>query len=133
MSEKDDILGIDDAAYDEVTVPEWGGRVIRLRSMTAAERDSYQASMLRQQGNNPGNQRLTLNDVTANLLVRCIVDADGNRIFSDKDAAALGRKNAKALDRLSDVAKKLSAMSDEDMEELAGNSEGGQNGDSPTD
>ena len=36
----------------------------------------------------------------AKLAALIVVDESGSRVFSDEDAAALGQKNAKALDRI---------------------------------
>jgi hypothetical protein len=52
-----------------------------------------------------------------------IVDEEGNRLFSDADVKLLGQKSAAALDKLFEVAQKLSGLKDEDVEELAKNSE----------
>ena len=57
----------------------------------------------------------------AKLAAACIVDEEGNRLFSEKDVAALGRKSAAALDRVATAAQRISAMSQEDVDELAGN------------
>ena len=47
----------------------------------------------------------------------------GKRVFTDDDADALGAKSAKPMQRLFSVARRLSALSEDDIEELVKNSE----------
>jgi flavoprotein len=44
-------------------------------------------------------------------------------LFSDSDVAALGSKSSRSVQRVFNVAQKLSGLSDEDIDELAKNSE----------
>ena len=112
---KDDILKAADNAPEEVDVPEWGGTVL-VRGMTGRERDAFEVSMRDQRS----GQRLpgALNNIRSKVVVRCIVDDDGDRLFTDADIAALGEKSAASIDRVFDVASRLSGMSDEDQENL---------------
>lgn len=120
------ILDASDIETREVHVPEWGTTVF-VRGMTAAERDGFEAESLKGKGN---KKEVNFANMRARLLVRCLVDADGERIFTERDADALGRKSVKAVQRLYDVAADLSALSPEDVEDLVGNSEDGQEDDS---
>lgn len=116
---KSDIFGADDRRYENVPVPEWNGTV-RLRSLTGEERDRYEASMMKRVGN---KQVEDLRNARARLVVLAAVNEDGTPLFDANDAAALGRRNAAALDRLFEAACKLSGISNEDVKELEGNSE----------
>ncbi|HET8684974.1 MAG TPA: hypothetical protein VFM54_24340 [Micromonosporaceae bacterium] len=111
---RDQILGADDRRYEEVECPEWGG-AIRLRSLTGAERDAFEAQTVQQRGK---DQRLNLLNVRSRLVVACAVDAEGQQLFSADDVRALGRKSAKALDRCFEAAQRLCGMSEEDVQEL---------------
>lgn len=124
---RDDILKADDIETREVPVPEWGGTV-RVRALTGKDRDAYEASCMQERAK--GQMVRNLANVRAKLVVRSIVDDDGNRIFQDSDANALGAKSAAALDRVFAVAAELSRLSEEDVDELAGNSGAAQSGDS---
>ena len=73
------------------------------------------------------NRRINLRNIRARLLARALCNADGSRKCSDGDAAWLGTKNAAVIDRLFSTAQRLSGVRDEDVEELAGNSEPGPN------
>jgi hypothetical protein len=112
---KEDILKAEDRATEEVEVPEWGGSVLVL-GMTGRERDAYEVSLrdLRTGQRRPD----ALNNVRAKIVARCVVDDDGNRLFTDADVAALGEKSAAAIDRVFDVAARLSGLSDEDQEDM---------------
>lgn len=126
---KSDIFGADDRKYETVSVPEWGGEV-RLRSLTGAERDAYEASMTRRVGN---KQVEDLRNARARLVVLAAVDEVGAPLFDANDAAALGRRNAAALDRLFEVACKLSGISGDDVKELEEGFDSAPNGASTSD
>jgi hypothetical protein len=121
---RDDILGAADILFETVKVPEWGGDVI-LRGLTGEERDAWEAS--RRQIRNPGTKHQEIvpnsDNARASLLVKCIVDESGDRRFTDRDAPALGTKSGRVLDKLWDVAARLSGITEEEEEELAGNSD----------
>ena len=48
-------------------------------------------------------------------------DEEGNRLFKDSEAKALGEKNALVVMRLFELVRELSGMSDEDLQEAQGN------------
>jgi hypothetical protein len=122
---KEQILGADDRRYEDVSVPEWDGEV-RVRSLSGLERDRWEASMLRQVGN---TQKTDYANARAKLVAASAVDEAGNLMFPDaKDVVALGKKSSAALDRVFAVCKRLSGVSDEDIEDLEGNSEPAQSG-----
>jgi len=114
---RDAILKAQDLPTEEVEVPEWGG-VVRVRGLTGAERDAFEQSIVEQRGK---NTRMNLRNIRAKLVALTVVDEEGNRVFSDEDAEALGKKSAAALDRVFAVAQRLSGLRPEDVEELAGN------------
>jgi hypothetical protein len=122
------ILGADDLPTKDVHVKQWGGSV-RIRSLTGTDRDQFEADVLgaRRLGQvSPGNVR-------ARYVSLCVVDAEGNNIFSAADIEALGRKSGEALDTVYQAVLSLNALSDDDVEELAGNSEPAPNGASTSD
>src|SRR6516162_3192004 len=93
---RDDILKAADNEPEEVDVPEWGGSVLVRGGRRVVD---------------PANVR-------AKLVARCVVDDDGNRLFTDADVAELGGKSAAAMDRVYAVAARLSGMGADDQEEL---------------
>jgi hypothetical protein len=120
---REQILGLDDRQFEDVDVPEWS-TTVRVRGMTGSERDAWEASLLGP--GRPGQApRVDYSDVRAKLLVRTIVNGAGERVFSDVDVRQLGAKSASALQRIFEVAQRLSRLTDSDVEELTGNSSSG--------
>jgi len=126
---RDLILQADDLLVETVEVPEWGG-VVRIRGLTGAERDDFEVSVVEQRGK---KTRLNMQNFRAKLVVRAAINGDGQRLFSDRDAALLGRKSAAALQRVFEIAQRLSGLSDQDVEELVGNFDEGQSDNSISD
>jgi len=129
MLTREEILQAQDIEYEVVEVPEWGGEV-RVRAMTAAERDAFEASILRQ---TKSGVQVEMVNLRARLCAMTIVDEDGKRIFSDSDVAELGKKSAAALQRVFDAAMRLSKFGNEDIQNLAENLKNDQPGGLPTD
>lgn len=121
----DDILNADDLEVEDVPVPEWGGTV-RVRGLTGAERDSFEMRMA--VARNKGS--LEQLDFRASVAGRCMVDEDGERLFTDGQLPQLARKSGAALDRVFEVVQRLSGM--EDAEAAEGKSDATTGGDSPT-
>jgi len=119
---RDEILNKDDIQQENVSVPEWDGDVI-VRGLNGYDRDRYEESMVERRGKSFSTN---LENIRARLVSLCVVDAEGKRIFADEDIPALGKKSGAALERVFEVARKLSGLRNEDIEELAGNSNSGQ-------
>jgi hypothetical protein len=132
---KDDILDKEDRATEIVEVPEWGGAVT-VRALSGTERDHYEGSMVRYQRTDKGTveiKSVETENVRARLVSLSVVDEEGKRMFAEKDVLALGDKSAAALNRLFDVAQRLSALTNRDVEELEAGLKGDLNGTSGTD
>jgi len=114
---RDAILSADDTKYDTVPCPEWGGDV-RVRSLTGTQRDAYEASIMQTNGT---DRKLNLRNARAKMVVLAVVDDDGRPVFTTDDVSALGRKNAAPIERIFDAARKMSGMSEEDVEKLTEN------------
>lgn len=108
---RDDILGAEDLPSEVVETPEWAPAVpqVRVRGLTSAERDAFEQGLM-EAGATGVRVKTTFDNPRAALAVRVIVDDDGERVFSDNDVAALGRKSGAALDRIWDKARQLSGM-----------------------
>jgi len=94
--------------------------------MTAAERDQFENTLFKGSGK---NRTENVANLRSRLVVLCAVNESGDRIFSDDDAEALGRKNAAAVDIVFSVAQKLNGLSENDVDDLVKNSEGDQDDD----
>lgn len=123
---RDEILGADDLPVEEVEVPEWGFWV-RVKTLTGTERDAFEAAIVNRNGKNVSQN---LQNIRARLVANTLVDENGARMFKFADIEVLGRKSAKALDRVYEVAARLCGISDEDLEEMAKNSGSDQSDDS---
>jgi hypothetical protein len=115
---REDILRAEDIPQEVVEVPEWGG-CVRLRGLTGDERDSFEASIIVGRG---ANRQVNWRNLRSKLVALSIVDEAGQRMFTDADVDVLGRKSAVALERLFEVAARLSGLGRQDMEELTKNS-----------
>jgi len=113
---RDAILLASDRKTQRVPCPEWGGAVL-LRTMTGAARDAFEQLVSdRRKG-----ERIDIVGMKAEVIVRSACDEAGVALFTPKDVAELNAKSAKPLDRLFKVAQTLSGLTDDDVEELAGN------------
>lgn len=124
MSLKDKILAADDRPFRDVPTPEWakaGVEAVRIVTMTAADRDEWEAAALISRAAKEGTDRLR--NLRAELVARCAVDPEtGERIFGSEDVEALGKKSSKCLDRLFSVSTELNAVTEDDMRALEKNS-----------
>jgi hypothetical protein len=121
---KSEILECQDMRIKVVEVPEWGGSV-RLRSLTGAERDAFEATLVKEVD---GKRAPDMENLRAKLLAATIVDEDDRQIFNAYDLAALGRKSAVALDRVFAVAQRLNGMSADAVEDAVKNSDSAPEG-----
>ncbi len=106
MLDKQAILSAADLKTEKVEVPEWGGAVT-VSQITAADRDRFEASIYVGEGT---ARKTNTANMRARLCAICLVDEKGERLFSDEEANALGKKNADVMDRLFDIAQRLNGM-----------------------
>ncbi len=126
----DDILGAQDRVSEVVTVPEWGGTVT-VRALSGTDRDKYQAGFYSFGPSDKGGMRVTAvnnQNTMARLVALSVVDADGRRMFTDAEVVALGEKSAIALERVNDVAMRLSGLESQVAEALKEGLKETQNG-----
>jgi len=114
---RDAILDADDRNFDVVECPEWGGKV-RIRGLSGTQRDAYEQSLIQGNGN---DRKLNLANARAKMVVLAVVDESGRPIFSADDVRALGRKSAVPIERIFDAARRLSGMTQEDVDKLTEN------------
>lgn len=117
---RDQILAAEDQKREKVGIPEWGGpgAYVIVKGMTGDERDSYEATILEQKKS--GRFKTRLKGARAKLVVRCVVDDEDKPLFTVMDVDRLGQKNAAVLDRIWEVAARLSGLKEDDLEELVG-------------
>lgn len=117
---KEDILRAKDTVTEDVPVPEWGG-VVRVKGMTGRERDRWESSIVTVDKSGKAATP-NMDNNRAKLVAATVVDEAGNLIFTAEDVGLLGNKSGAALERVVNVAMRLSGISSGDLEELAGNS-----------
>lgn len=119
------ILARRNSGVERVYVERWKGHVC-LRVMSGEDRDAFEqfCTDARTAG------RLQVRGILAMLLVRTICDESGQRVFTDEDVDAVNQLDAAVVCELFERAQRLSGLTDDDVEELAGNSPGGQSADS---
>ena len=111
---RDAILAFEGGEVGTVAVKEFGGDVC-VATLTAAEADR-----IKEVGTNgmPTNVFLV-------ILGAC--DEDGKRLFTDKDAAALGKKPAKALTKIANKVLEHNGMTQDEADEAKNASSGTEN------
>lgn len=115
---RDAILALDDRQYETVFVPEWNSHVM-VRGLTAGERDRWESDAVQIKG----NIRTIKGDMRASLIAKTVVDPNTKEpMFTRGDVERLAAKSARATERLFDAARKLSGMTEADVESLEKNS-----------
>jgi hypothetical protein len=142
LASREQILGVQDIGFEDIDmgdIPGWEGITVRVKDLSAGERDRLESSLVveRQVQGKRGKaitkRETNLENVRAVFCAACIVDENMQQIFFPDDIRALGRKSARALDRIFAIIRQRNGLSDEDVEELAGNFPNTQDGDSHTD
>lgn len=111
----EEIFAVNDVEIRPVFVAQWGKKV-RLKMMTAMERDQFEASTVDNRG---GKQKPNLANLRARLVSRCVVNAKGELLFTSGYVSRLGaEKSAAAIDFLFQECQKLNGFTKEDIEEL---------------
>jgi hypothetical protein len=116
-----DIKNADDLQTESIYIQEWGGDVI-LRSLTGGERDKYEKSMFTYKPNGEPKE-MNLLHARARLLALSMIDADGNRLFTDSpaDIAILESKSSLITGDLYEKAAELSKLNPEAIEQTEKN------------
>ncbi len=115
MSIRDKILALK-STIPTATMTIGGIGEIHLRGLTAGERDSWEQAIYLTRGKITGMKNLR-----ASLVVRCLIDETGARIFSDSDIDELGAIPAKIVDKLYEKCQVLSGLREDDIVELEKN------------
>lgn len=104
---KDQILEANDLTSEEVQVAEWGGSV-KVRTMTGADRDAFEQSMV--VVGSDGTRRPDMTNMRAKLVALTCIDDSGNLLFVPADIPMLAKKSAAALERVFDVAQRINGL-----------------------
>lgn len=119
---RDAILNAQDLPTEEVATDEWGAfgfPTVRVRGLTAGEREKWERSVGDQDGKQPTGIR-------EKLVALTVVDAQGNPEFTEDDVAMLSNQSSAVIVRLFDAARRLSGMQTEAELEAENPSKGDQ-------
>ena len=104
---------------EDVPLPEFGeGAVIPVWGMTAGERTRFERQFATRDGK---SIEARVQEFRERLLVACCRDDAGIPIFKAEDVQALGRKRADIVERIVNVAQRLSGFTQQDIEQTVGN------------
>jgi hypothetical protein len=122
----------DDLPREKVPVPEWGDKdaYVWVRALTAKERDDFEGENVKFEGE---NRKVVTANIRSRLACRVMLDDAGKRLYGDAEAGFLGLKSGAVLDRIFDVARKLSGMLPDSVEQAEKNSGSGPSAASPVD
>ncbi len=124
---RNDLLSLEDSEVIKVYIDDWD-RNVYIRTVSGEERDRFT-----QETQNRQRTSTDLLNFRARFAVMVLCDADGKRLFTDQDVQLLGEKSAAALEQIFDAGLTLNKMGNTAVEEMAGNSDSGRNGDSGSD
>jgi hypothetical protein len=110
IADKSTLLGARNLPYEDVPCPELGdGVVVRVRCITAAQKDKYGVDFYYQ----PDGALRPVFDAQgcrARLIQLACVDEQGSQLFSEDDLPMLRELRTDVADRLFDVAQRLAGM-----------------------
>jgi hypothetical protein len=101
-------------------VPAWGATA-RIRAMDGPTQDAWDRRLMSAKDKGTGDYDHT--GLRAYLVALCLSDGNGERLFADADKGAeiIGRRDAKTIDQLHEVAVKLNGIGRAQLEERAKN------------
>jgi hypothetical protein len=112
---KDAILSADDAKVETVSVPEWGGDVC-VRGLKGFERDRFD------QWGSEARDKKDLTHWRAKLVSLCLCDESGKSLdFSVDEMVSLSGKCAEPLNRVFEVCRRLSGLTQADEDDVEKN------------
>jgi hypothetical protein len=109
------ILASDDLPREPFDVP-WntGGTKLYVRGLTAAEKDGWYAEAM------PDGDFRWSENMTASIVVKCLVTEDGEPVLEPGDVEAMGRKSSVVLGEIRDKVLELSGLTEEAAADFVG-------------
>lgn len=105
MSLRDEILEYDDVESEVHPIRWWGGKKVEIRSLTGDQR-AHVLNIAR-----VADGRVDTRIFNPTMAASACYDPEtGERLFTDEDVKALGRKNSAALEFIARIAGRLSGM-----------------------
>ena len=106
MGIRDQILKNANLPSEATKVPEWNGVTVTVRGMTGVQRAEI-AELI-----NLGSGSATKKSLDAQLkaIMSCVVDDEGKPIFTEADKNFLAEQSSQLIDRLAEIAFRLSGL-----------------------
>lgn len=112
---RDQILNIKDSRIEKISVPQWPNVEVYIKQWSAEDQDLYSKECLKSDG------EFNTEHARVRLVVSALCDAEGNKLFTNKDYDALGKKSVAALDHIIKAINELNSITVEKLEEMAKN------------
>lgn len=113
LSSREDILGSHDRSELELDVPTWGR--IRIRELGAVEQKVLGRMWM--------EEKPTM-EIAVQAVALCVIDGEGNRVFSDDDLDLLAQKNHKHITAVFEEITRISSETEEAIKAALGESNG---------
>ena len=117
---KDHLLAPDALERETVHVPEWEASVI-VQELSGTLRDVFESKCTEARLKTQNTGKVDLDSLKAILVCLSIIDPAGDPVLTPADAPALNAKSGSAINRLFQVASRLSNLNDGAIAELAKN------------
>ncbi|THV27943.1 hypothetical protein [Glycomyces paridis] len=124
----EDIEAFDDIEYDDIPVPEWGGRKVRIRGLSGEDWAHLTGAALVATGRDVSIRVNIIAEQKIRVVAACLVGPDMEPLFTRDKIRVLGKKSAAAIERLYDKAQELSGQGEDAVEAAEGNSGAGPTG-----
>lgn len=105
---------------ETVKLPEFGGNVI-VQELTAGERDLYEMLLYER-----GKEGAPKDYMRAALVACSLVDEKGEKLFTLEDVPQISKLSASVIDRIYDVATRISGLTKSEQDKQLKNSESDQ-------
>lgn len=112
----DALLGAAPRRFATVSIESLGN--VRIRSLTELERSRIEASMRDKKGQVAGAKIL---DLKCRMIVECLVDANGNQLFTNKDIERIRQQDSKVTNAIVDAIQAHCGWTDDDVEDIEKN------------
>ena len=125
------VLEAEDLVIEKVDLSEfkgYEGGFVYVRNLGGLARDKFEGSLVGKDGKTP-----VYDNIRAKLVARTACDETGKRLFTDADIDILTMKSAAMLQKIFEVAQRLSGIGAKDIEEMTANLKNAQSGDSTSD
>lgn len=99
------------------------GGLVYFKPFTPTERDAFEAKLVVGKGR---KAKVSTINIRAKMFVSRVVDQKGRRLFRDEDYALVGGLPGPEVEKVFQAMQEVMSISDEDIEELAGNSSAGR-------